>query len=585
MLGADRFYRPAPPLPQVASRRRLSANWRQPFDAPVGGSRSHRLEVECLHGRRPPPRDRGYSSSRATFFARVSREALGRRARRRVYRRGAAADAPLMRDDVLALDAEAEVDRIVPSPARAGLLGIPPSRRGRGPVRRHRQLGGRSALRARLRKGQGARPLHAGAPLVGRFAHPRPHAGGEPRHRSHHRRYRARARRPGCYRRQDEAIRSVVPEYGEGWKCKLVLPSILEDERLNVTRLTVQSPQGEVTTVRLTPAAYLQIVAATNFKQRVRKMIEYYHADRLNYAVAGTPNRLEYDQGFFVKQGDGAADVKPIAHLYKTQVYAAGRASRRPGRDPPRGRRPPTRSRCRRRRRSSTSRCRTTAMDLCLYALQPRHRAAEVAPLRRAHAEQVERVFNDIDAKRRADRYLHAPPLLVEPVTEVDDRCAASRGSSPRGRAGRRAASAAGAWRARSRHRGPDEFGVYRDAARGPRPRAAVDHRPRHRPAADGQRRRARSWIVFNGEIFNYVELRDELEALGHRFRTRSDTEVIVHAYDAWGETRLRALQRPVGDRALGRAAHAARARARSARRPPALPVRARRPPATSPAR
>ena len=70
------------------------------------------------------------------------------------------------------------------------------------------------------------------------------------------------------------------------------------------------------------PAAFRQLVAATNFKQRVRKMVEYYHADRLGYAVAGTPNRLEYDQGFFVKQGDGAADVKPIAHLYKTQVYA-----------------------------------------------------------------------------------------------------------------------------------------------------------------------------------------------------------------------------------------------------------------------
>ena len=56
-------------------------------------------------------------------------------------------------------------------------------------------------------------------------------------------------------------------------------------------------------------------------KQRIRKMLEYYHADRLNYAVSGTPNRLEYDQGFFVKLGDGAADIKPIAHLYKSQVY------------------------------------------------------------------------------------------------------------------------------------------------------------------------------------------------------------------------------------------------------------------------
>ena len=72
---------------------------------------------------------------------------------------------------------------------------------------------------------------------------------------------------------------------------------------------------------RLSSQAYLGIVAATNFKQRVRKMMEYYHADRLNYAVTGTPNRLEYDQGFFVKLGDGAADIKPIAHLYKSQVY------------------------------------------------------------------------------------------------------------------------------------------------------------------------------------------------------------------------------------------------------------------------
>jgi NAD+ synthase len=215
----------------------------------------------------------------------------------------------------------------------------------------------------------------------------------------------------GCYRRQDEAIRSIVPQYGEGWKCKLVLPSILEAGRLNVTRLTVQSPQGEVSTVRLTPAAYLQIVAATNYKQRVRKMTEYYHADRLNYAVAGTPNRLEYDQGFFVKQGDGAADVKPIAHLYKTQVYqlAAHLAIPEEIR-----RRPPT---------TDTFSLPQTQeefyfalpydrMDLCLYALNNGIGAAEVAPLVELTPEQVERVFKDIEAKRRATRYLHTPPLL-----------------------------------------------------------------------------------------------------------------------------------------------------------------------------
>jgi NAD+ synthase len=222
----------------------------------------------------------------------------------------------------------------------------------------------------------------------------------------------------GCYRRQVDAIRTAVPEYGDGWKCKLVLPSILEGERLNVTRLTVQSPSGAVATVRLSHSAYLQLVAATNYKQRVRKMTEYYHADRLNYAVAGTPNRLEYDQGFFVKQGDGSADFKPIAHLYKTQVYQLAEYLGIP--EEIRSRPPTT---------DTFSMAQTQEefyfalpydrMDLCLYALNNGVPAEQVAPVVALTVEQVNRVFRDIEAKRRATRYLHQRPLLVAPVSEV----------------------------------------------------------------------------------------------------------------------------------------------------------------------
>jgi NAD+ synthase len=222
----------------------------------------------------------------------------------------------------------------------------------------------------------------------------------------------------GCYRRQTEAIRMIVPEYGDDWKCKLVLPSILESDRLNITLLTVQSPAGEVTTVRLSSRAYLQIVAATNYKQRVRKMTEYYHADCLNYAVAGTPNRLEYDQGFFVKQGDGSADFKPIAHLYKTQVYQLAEYLGVPEEI---RRRPPT--------TDTFSMPQTQEefyfalpydrMDLCLYAVNNGITAEEAAPVVDITPSQVERVFKDIDAKRRATRYLHMRPLLVTPVQEV----------------------------------------------------------------------------------------------------------------------------------------------------------------------
>src|SRR5205807_1675740 len=126
----------------------------------------------------------------------------------------------------------------------------------------------------------------------------------------------------GCYARRDAAIQRLVPDYGQGWRCKLVLEGGgLDSERLHVCYVAVQPPGGAVRKVRLPAREFREIVAATNFKQRVRTMLEYHHADRLHYAVLGTPNRLEYDQGFFVKGGDGFADVKPIAHLYKSQVY------------------------------------------------------------------------------------------------------------------------------------------------------------------------------------------------------------------------------------------------------------------------
>lgn len=222
----------------------------------------------------------------------------------------------------------------------------------------------------------------------------------------------------GCYQRQQDAIRTVFPEYGPEWRSKITLPSILDADRLNVFQLVVQSPDGASRSSRMPMQAYLQLVASTNFKQRVRKTFEYYHADRLNYAVAGTPNRLEYDQGFFVKQGDGAADFKPIAHLYKTQVYALAAHLGVPEEI---RRRPPT--------TDTYSMSQTQEefyfalpydrMDLCLYARNRGIASAEVAPVVGLTEAQVERVYRDIDAKRRATRYQHSAPLLVDPVGEV----------------------------------------------------------------------------------------------------------------------------------------------------------------------
>ena len=222
----------------------------------------------------------------------------------------------------------------------------------------------------------------------------------------------------GCYERRDAAIRTLIPDYGPGWKCKVALPSVIESDRYRIFSLVARSPAGVEQRSRVTSTMYLELVAAMNFKQRSRKMMEYYHADRLNYAVAGTPNRLEYDQGFFVKNGDGAADLKPIAHLYKTQVY---QIAERLGIPETIRQRPPT---------TDTYSLPQTQeefyfslpydrMDLCLYARNSGISADVVGDAIGLSAEQVERVFRDIDAKRAATRYLQLAPQLVADVPEV----------------------------------------------------------------------------------------------------------------------------------------------------------------------
>jgi NAD+ synthase len=218
----------------------------------------------------------------------------------------------------------------------------------------------------------------------------------------------------GCYERRDAAIRRVFPAYGEGWRNKIVIAGAL-DRGMSWFKLVVESPDGSMHEARLPLREYLEVVAATNFKQRVRKTMDYFHADRLNYAVVGTPNRLEYELGFFVKLGDGAADLKPIAHLYKSQVYAMARwlglpeeiCNAEPTTDTyslPQGQDEfyfvlPYRD-----------------MDIALWCHNHAMSAAELGSALGTSEERARAVYRDIEAKRRASRYLHAAAetLLVD---------------------------------------------------------------------------------------------------------------------------------------------------------------------------
>lgn len=125
-----------------------------------------------------------------------------------------------------------------------------------------------------------------------------------------------------CYVRRDQAISNVINEFNPATdKSKIVIKQKIDENIPPVFSVTVVPPNGIEINKVISAKDYLQIVASSNFKQRTRMSMLYYHAECQYFAVIGTPNKHEVEQGFFVKYGDGGADVMPIASLYKTQVY------------------------------------------------------------------------------------------------------------------------------------------------------------------------------------------------------------------------------------------------------------------------
>ncbi|MBR8537505.1 NAD(+) synthase [Carboxylicivirga sediminis] len=216
----------------------------------------------------------------------------------------------------------------------------------------------------------------------------------------------------GCYQRRDEAVKRVIPEYNpQTDKMKIGIPvEFLNSNMPPVFYVTVIFADGTEKSERLPMNEYLQIVAASNFKQRSRMSMLYYHAEALHYAVIGTPNKHEVQQGFFVKYGDGGADVMPIGNLFKTQVYELARELGVPQEIIDRT---PT---------TDTYTAEQTqeeffyqmpfeTMDLLWYGWENGFSPEEVAMGIEKDEQEISRIFKNFERKKKTTDYLRMPPI------------------------------------------------------------------------------------------------------------------------------------------------------------------------------
>ena len=216
----------------------------------------------------------------------------------------------------------------------------------------------------------------------------------------------------GCYARRDEAIARVITDFDpEVDKAKIEIKQNIGQNIPAIFSVTVIKPNGDVISKLLPAKEYLQIVAATNFKQRSRMSMLYYHAERLHYAVIGTPNKHEVEQGFFVKHGDGGADVMPIGHLYKTQVYQLAKYLGVPQEIIDRT---PT---------TDTYTAEQTQedffyqlpyniMDMIWYGWENNYSAEEVGKVMEKSTEEIENIYKSFERKQKTTEYLRMRPIF-----------------------------------------------------------------------------------------------------------------------------------------------------------------------------
>jgi NAD+ synthase len=128
----------------------------------------------------------------------------------------------------------------------------------------------------------------------------------------------------GVYEKKENIVKEKFPDFDSECKYRVVVPPKLESS-VGIPYLEILDGKGITHQTKISSSEFLNLTAATSIKHRVRMALLYYHAEKDHLVVAGTTNKSEYMQGYFVKYGDGGSDIEPLVNLYKSQIYQLGK--------------------------------------------------------------------------------------------------------------------------------------------------------------------------------------------------------------------------------------------------------------------
>ena len=125
------------------------------------------------------------------------------------------------------------------------------------------------------------------------------------------------------YQNKESIIKEKFPDFSINCKYRMMITSKLKN-LIGIPFLEILDEKNKQHKLKISSSEFLTLTAATSIKHRVRMTMLYFHAEKNNFCVAGTTNKSEYLQGYFVKYGDGGSDIEPLVNLYKSQIYQLG---------------------------------------------------------------------------------------------------------------------------------------------------------------------------------------------------------------------------------------------------------------------